>query len=422
MIRLSIPILAATAQPAATQAASADVATPLIRSSAGLLAVLLAVLAIIFVADRHPKIGRLFKIIPALVFCYFLPTLLSNCGVIPAEAALYKWVKNFVLPGSLVLLTLSLDVRGIVALGPKAVIMLLTGTAGVVIGGPLALWLWQGVLPEDAWQVMAYLAGSWIGGGANAVALQQNFGASNAAIAPIIVVDVAVANVWMGVLLFLAGRHERVDRWFGGDTTAITALEEKMHAFQQRVTRVPTMTDIMVILALAFGVAWGSHVLGQTIAAHQPEFMGRFLGAFAWKVMLATTVGTMLSFTRARNLEGVGASRMGSVMIYLLVATIGAGADFTKLGEAAEYLWLGATWILIHIIILLAVGKLIRAPFFFIAVGSQANIGGAASAPVVAGAFNPVLAPVGVLLAIAGYVLGTYAGLVCIWICRYVVT
>jgi len=422
MMRLNILAQAATTQAAATQAATEDVVVPLIQSSAGLLAVLLAVLAIIFAADRHPKIGKLFKIIPALVFCYFVPTLLSTYGVIPAEADLYKWVKNFVLPASLVLLTLSLDVRGILALGPKAVIMLLAGTAGVVIGGPIALWLWQGVLPEDAWQVMAYLAGSWIGGGANAVALQQNFGASNAAIAPIIVVDVAVANVWMGLLLYLAGRHERVDKWFGGDTTAITALENKMQAFQERVMRIPTMTDIMVILAVAFGVAWVSHVLGQAIAAHQPTFMNDFLGSFAWKVILATTVGTILSFTRARNLEGVGASRLGSVMIYLLVATIGAAANFKKLGESTEYLWLGATWILFHIIILLAVGKLIRAPFFFVAVGSQANIGGAASAPVVAGAFNPVLAPVGVLLAIAGYVLGTYAGLVCIWICRWMVT
>ncbi len=411
----------ATTQEVTTQAAANAVTEPLITSSAGLLAILLAVLAIIFAADRHPKIGRLFKIIPALVFCYFVPTLLSTYKVIPDEAELYKWVKGFVLPASLVLLTLSLDVRGILALGPKAIIMLLAGTAGVVIGGPLALWLWQGVLPEDAWQVMAYLAGSWIGGGANAVALQQNFGASNAAIAPIIVVDVAVANVWMGLLLYLAGRHERVDRWFGGDASAIVALEKKMEAFHQRVMRIPTMPDVMVILALGFGVAWVSHVLGQAIATHQPEFMNNFLGAFAWKVILATTAGTILSFTRARNLEGVGASRLGSVMIYLLVATIGAAANFEKLAEAAEYLWLGATWITFHIIILLVVGKLIRAPFFFIAVGSQANIGGAASAPVVAGAFNPVLAPVGVLLAIAGYVLGTYAGLVCIWVCRWVV-
>ena len=298
--------------------------------------------------------------------------------------------------------------------------MLLAGTFGIVIGGPIALFIWQHWLPDDAWRVIAFLAGSWIGGGANAVALQQNFGASDAAIAPIIIVDVAVANVWMGLLLFMAGRQERVDRWFGGDTSAITALEEKMRDYQRRVARTATLTDLLTILAVGFVVAWLSHVFGARIAAGQPAFLADFLGAFAWKVILATTVGMLLSFTRARSLEGAGASKIGSVMIYLLVASIGAKADFSRLSEAGYYVAMGATWILIHIIVLLTVGKLIRAPFFFVAVGSQANVGGAASAPIVAGAFNPVLAPVGVLLAIAGYVLGTYCGLICISMCRWV--
>ncbi len=399
---------------------------PLIQSEAGVLAVLLVVLALIFWTSQQRGIGAIYKVVPALVFCYFVPTTLSTCGIIPVECELYKWVKHFVLPASLLLLTLSLDVRGIVRLGPKAGIMLLAGTAGVVIGGPAALWLWQSKLPADAWQPMAYLAGSWIGGGANAVALQKVFGASNAAISPIIVVDVAVANVWMGVLLFLAGRHAAVDRWFGGDTSAITLLERKMEDFQARVSRVPSLADLLVILAMGFALAWVAHVVGLRMM-DVPFFaylMDKgFLNAFGWKIVIVTTVGMVLSFTRARNLEGAGASRIGSVMIYLLVACIGAGADFNRLiePEARYYLAMGATWMLFHIVILLTVGKLIRAPFFFVAVGSQANIGGAASAPIVASAFNPVLAPVGVLLAIAGYVLGTYGGLICINVCRWVV-
>lgn len=416
---MSVSVLLADA-PAAL-ASAGDV---LIQDSAGILAVLLAVLAIIFRLAEHRVWGRLFKIIPALVFCYFIPTALSTAGIIPVECELYEWVKHFVLPACLLLLTLSLDVKGILRLGPKAGIMLLAGTAGVVIGGPIALLIWQHHLPEEAWRVMAYLAGSWIGGGANAVSLQKTFGASDAAISPIIVVDVAIANVWMGVLLFLAGRHAAVDRWFGGDTSAITALERRMEDFQERVARIPSVKDLMTILALGFMAAWLAHLAGRQMMEY--ELFARYddyLGAFAWKVIIITTVGVVLSFTRVRMLEGAGASKIGSVMIYLLVACIGAGADFKQLmdEEARYYLALGATWMLIHVIILLAVGKLIRAPFFFVAVGSQANIGGAASAPIVAGAFNPVLAPVGVLLAIAGYVLGTYAGIACINICRLIV-
>ncbi|MBN2559699.1 MAG: DUF819 family protein [Phycisphaerae bacterium] len=399
---------------------------PLVQDPAGVLAILLTVLAIIFWMTTRPASGRVFKVIPALVFCYFVPTALSTGRIIPVRCELYEWVKGFVLPASLLLLTLSLDVKGILRLGPKAVIMLLAGTAGVVVGGPVALAIWQGKLPDEAWRMMSYLAGSWIGGGANAVALQKTFGASDAAISPIIVVDVAVANVWMGVLLFLAGRHARVDRWFGGDTSAIVALERRMEAFQERVSRIPTLPDQVMILALGFGFAWLAHVAGARLLEFafiaNLEERG-FLNAFGWKIVIVTTVGVLLSFTRARWLEGAGASRIGSVMIYLLVACIGAGADFRRLlqGEAGYYLLLGVTWMLIHIVVLLAIARLIRAPFFFVAVGSQANIGGAASAPVVAGAFNPALAPVGVLLAIAGYVLGTYAGWVCIQICRVVV-
>jgi len=394
---------------------------PLIADPAGLLAVLLTVLAIIFWAQSHRVGGRLFKIVPSVVFCYFVPTALSGFGVIPNESPMYEWVKQFILPASLVLLTLSLDIPAIMRLGPKALIVMLAGTLGIMLGGPIALAIWQHWLPDDAWRRMSYLAGSWIGGGANAVALQKTFGVSDAAISPIIVVDVAVANVWTGVLLYLAGRSARVDRWLKADASSIRILEHEIQDFQDSVTRPASLRDLLYVVALGFGFAYLGHAAGKWIMGH--EFfarLGDYLNAFAWKVIIATTAGVAMSFTRLRTLEGAGASKIGSLMLYLLIACIGAGADFRRLTESGAFLGLGLTWILIHIACVVVVGKLLRAPFFFIAVGSQANIGGAASAPIVAGAFNPVLAPVGVLLAILGYVLGTYGGLVCVNLCRLI--
>ena len=394
---------------------------PLIADPAGLLAVLLTVLAIIFWAQSHRVGGRLFKIVPSVVFCYFVPTALSGFGVIPNESPMYEWVKQFILPASLVLLTLSLDIPAIMRLGPKALIVMLAGTLGIMLGGPIALAIWQHWLPDDAWRRMSYLAGSWIGGGANAVALQRTFGVSDAAISPIIVVDVAVANVWTGVLLYLAGRSARVDRWLKADASSIRILEHEIQDFQDSVTRPASLRDLLYVVALGFGFAYLGHAAGKWIMGH--EFfarLGDYLNAFAWKVIIATTAGVAMSFTRLRTLEGAGASKIGSLMLYLLIACIGAGADFRRLTESGAFLGLGLTWILIHIACVVVVGKLLRAPFFFIAVGSQANIGGAASAPIVAGAFNPVLAPVGVLLAILGYVLGTYGGLVCVNLCRLI--
>lgn len=417
--------------------AAAEIATtPIVEHEAGLLAVLLGVLACIFWATQHPATRGIFKIVPSLVFCYFVPTLLTTLGVIPERAALYTWIKDFLLPASLLLLVLSLDVRGILRLGPKAVIMLLAGTTGVVIGGPIALWICMRVLPEgwalppDAWQGMAALSGSWIGGGANYIAIGQSAQASEKMMGLMVIPDVLVANIWMGVLLFLAGKQHAIDARTGANAQAIRDLEDRMTDFHERVNRVPSLPDLMMIFALGFVGSWLSYKggiwLDGVLASHGENgaaWVGVFreiISAKTWKFILVTTFGIVLSFTAVRNLEGAGASKIGSVMLYLLVACIGAGADFNLIKDAPGLVVVGFVWMAIHVIVLLAVAKVIRAPIFFVAVGSQANIGGAASAPVVASAFHPSLAPVGVLLAVAGYVLGTYAGLICMSLLKYV--
>ncbi len=132
-----------------------------------------------------------------------------------------------------------------------------------------------------------------------------------------------------------------------------------------------------------------------------------------WIVVIATTLGVFLSFTRAKELEGAGASKIGSVFIYILVATIGMHMDIMAVFDDPGLFLVGLTWMLFHVILLTIVAKLIKAPYFFVAVGSTANVGGAASAPVIAAAFHPALAPVGVLLAVLGYVLGTYGAYLC---------
>lgn len=414
-------------------AASAN-ETILINTPPGVLAILLGILGVVFYAASRPVVGRLFKVIPALIFCYFVPTLFSTpwsfvdaagndaiFRVIPNASPLFDFVKKIVLPASLFLFTLNLDLKGIIRLGPKAGGMLLAGTLGVVIGGPIAVWMWQSQMPPDGQLPLAYLAGSWIGGGANAIALQKSFNVTDAAISPIIVVDVFIANCWMAVLLFFAGKPKGIDRILGGDTSAIDDLTKRMEDYHDAVKRHATIGDILAILALSFGGAWISGVAADALMSI--DFFARgsdYVGAFAWKVIFVTILGVVCSFTKMRTLEGAGASRFGGVMIYLLVACIGAGADFSRIFEARGYMLIGATWMIIHITVLLIAAKLMKAPFFFVAVGSKANIGGAASAPVVAGAFNPVLAPVGALLAIAGYVLGTFAGLLCVNLMNFV--
>lgn len=384
----------------------------MIREPLQILAVLLGVLAILFALNRHPRFGKLFRVVPLLVFAYFVPALLSNTGVIPIESPLYDFIKKWLLPASLVLLTLSVDVPAIVRLGKPAVVMFLTATVGIVIGGPIAYLLLGSLVPEalgdQAWKGLAALSGSWIGGGANFVAIGESVGAEASTLGMMVVVDVAVANVWMAVLLWFAGRERAIDEKLGADRQALEALRTRMAEFQADTARPTNLPDLLIMLALAIGASVGATV----VAKRLPE-IGDIVSTFTWVVILVTAVGVAASFTRLRQLEGAGASSVGSVLLYLLVASIGAHAEFRRLLEAPALVAVGAVWISIHAVLLLVVQRWVKAPVFFLAVGSQANVGGAASAPIVAAAFSPALAPVGILLAVAGYVLGTYGGIVC---------
>ena len=382
--------------------------TALINNSFGLLAVLFIIPAIIFLVDSHAKYGKIFKVVPPLVFAYFIPTILTALDIIPSEAIVYKQIKTYVLPASLLLLTLAVDIKGIIRLGSKALIMFFSGTLGVVIGGPIALFLFKNQLPDEIWRGMAALAGSWIGGGANFIAIGKSVGATDAMLGLMVVVDVLVANIWTGILLYLAGRYKSIDKRLNADNTMIEELKEKVIKFQNKTNRISTTTDYMVIMALAFGGAWIAYLLGNAL----PE-IGDIISHTTWKIIIITTLGVIFSFTKIRNLEGAGASKLGTVMLYLLIGVIGAAADLREVIQYPYLFAMGMTWILVHIIIMITVMKLIKAPLFFMAVGSQANIGGAASAPIVASAFHPALATVGVMLGIAGYVVGTYAALIC---------
>ncbi len=398
--------------------------TALIQNDAVLFGVLMAILGLVFYTkqSQHPFWKKFYSVVPALLMCYFLPSLLNTFNLAdPDHSQLYYVASRFLLPAALVLLTLSIDLKGIVRLGPKAIILFFTGTIGIIIGGPIAFSLVRSLFPEafadgaaeEIWRGMTTLAGSWIGGGANQAAMKEVWQVSDAAFGKMVAVDVVWANVWMAVLLFMAQRAEAIDRWIGADTSAIEALKKKMETFQQQNARPVNLNDLMFIAAIAFAVTGASHALANWFAPwienHAPLLQKFSLASpFFWLIVLATTGGLVLSFTRARKLEGAGASAVGSVFIYILVATIGLKMDITTIFDDPVVFLIGAVWISVHAVLLLTVAWFLKAPVFLMAVGSQANVGGAASAPVVAAAFHPALAPVGVLLAVLGYAVGTY--------------
>lgn len=401
----------------------------LITNQASVLGLLMLVLGAVFYTHQsaHPFWKGFYKYVPALLLCYFIPSLLNSFGVIDgSDNTLYYVASRFLLPAALVLLTLKLDLKAIAGLGPKALIMFFTGTLGIVIGAPIALLvtsalfpeLLNGNGPEAVWRGMTTVAGSWIGGGANQTAMKEIWGVGDNIFSAMIAVDVIVANIWMACLLFMAGRAKQIDAANGADTSAIESLKEKMAHWHATNARIPDLNDLMFIVAIGFGVTGIAHIGADILA---PYFEVNFPALdkyslhskFFWLIVLATAIGIILSMTRVAKVEEAGASKIGSAFIYVLVASIGMHMDIKAILDSPVYFLLGGIWMLVHASLMLLVAKLIKAPLFFMAVGSQANVGGAASAPVVASAFHPSLAPVGVLLAVLGYAVGT----VMAWLC-----
>ncbi|MFY0643766.1 MAG: DUF819 family protein [Bacteroidia bacterium] len=377
--------------------------------------------------------SKFYKYVPALLMCYMVPAVFNTVGLISSDISeTYTMAKNYLLPAALVLMTLSIDLKSVFNLGSKALIMFFTATVGVIIGGPLAILIVQTFAPETvggvgfdaAWRGLATLAGSWIGGGANQAAMLEMYQYNEERYAAMVLVDIVVANIWMAFLLLGVGRNARIDKWLKADSSAIEALKNKVETFAKSIERKATLSDIMVILGIGFGATALAHLISELAVssfAEIPALADSVLSSgFFWIVVMATTIGLVLSFTKARNYEGAGASKIGSVFVYILVATIGMKMDILKIFDDPLIILVGLIWMAIHVGLLVIVAKIIRAPFFFLAVGSKANIGGAASAPVVAAAFHPALATVGVLLAVLGYALGTYGAIFCAELMRVV--
>ena len=421
--------------------------SPLFTDDTIVFGLLMLMLGFVFYTSTSvkPYWQKFYKYIPALLMAYMLPGVLTTLGIIAPEwtkitesgeviegsSQVYYISSRYLLPAALVLMTLSIDLKAIYNLGPKALIMFLTGTVGIIIGGPIAVLLVSIVSPEtvggagpDAvWRGLATLAGSWIGGGANQAAMLEIYGYNTENYAGMVIVDIVVANIWMAILILGIGKSEKIDKWLKADTSAIEVLKEKVSNYAAGISRNPSLADYMVILGIAFTVVGISHFGASGISSFlksnfdavsdTTSAMSSFGSQFFWMISIATVLGIALSFTRFKQYEGAGASKLGSVFIWILVASIGMKMDLTKIADNPGLIIVGLIWMIIHVALMFLIAKIIRAPYFFLAVGSKANIGGAASAPVVAAAFHPSLATVGVLLAVFGYVVGTYGAMFC---------
>ncbi len=378
---------------------------PLIQDPTAVLVYLVSLIGLIYYVKEQNWAKKVFDIIPPVIWVYFLPMISTTLGITPEQSDLYGWVKTYLLPAALIMLLLSADVRAIAKLGPKAIGTMLAGTLGIVLGGVISIAIFGAWLPADAWQGMGALSGSWIGGSTNMVAIGTSIGVRDELFGVMIIVDTIVGYGWMGIVIFISAFQSRLDKWNRVTNSPVDSLTEHLATSDNKKPEPLTFPSLVFILVLGLGLGFVCLEVGKML----PD-LGKVVTSFGWTVILVSLLGLGLSFTPVAKLEKQGASHVGNLFLYLLLATIGAKADLRAITEAPLFLAVGVVWISVHATILFSVGRLLKAPMFLIATSSQANIGGVVSAPIVASVYQKGMAPVGLLMGVLGNILGLYFG------------
>ena len=384
----------------------------LISSPGGVLAVLAAVAAFFFLIAQTTR-AKIFNFLPPLLFIYATPVFLSNLSiggqtVIPTKSIIYSGLSQYVLPVFIVLMLIKVNVPAVVKVMGKGVLVMIMGTAGVMVGGVVAYIAVHGWLPGDSWKGFGTLAGSWIGGTANMLATKEMLGASEAQLGLAVVADNVIYIVWLPLLLMSRDFADRFNKWARVPADRIAAMDAAAEMYVEE-DHAPNMQQYLYLAAVVFGVAAVGNALAAPIAgwiADQSDTLAGIFSETTARILIVTTLALILSTTPASRLPN--STAMGTALIYLFVAGMGARAEVAGLVDAPAFVLGAFIWIFIHGIFMLAGARIFRVDVHSVAIASAANIGAAASAPIVAAHHRPNLVPASILLALLGYAMGNY--------------
>jgi uncharacterized membrane protein len=377
--------------------------------------VLAAIEALVLCLSRHGRTARFFDFLPAVFWIYFLPMLAATCGVLDPKSPVYGLITTWLLPASLVLLLLPVDLAAILRLGPMALAMFFIGAAGIIAGAVLSFALFSPLIGSEFWSGFGALSASWTGGSANMIAVKEALSVPDAVFAPMVIVDTIVPYLWMGIMIALVGLQPAFDRWVRADRSVLENLGERAAGHLAAAGGRRTFGGICLALLVALTAGTAAQLAGRQLPR-----LGDLVTGYTWTIMLATILGILLSLSPLRKLERSGATRTGYDLLYFVLTAIGAKASVASIGSALILIGAGLLIVAVHALVLLLGARLLRAPLFLVAAASQANIGGVASAPVVAEVYHPGLASVGLLLAILGNIVGTWLGILCGQLCRMI--
>jgi len=376
----------------------------MIENGFSYLALLIMVASSLVYIEQRYK-WRFFDYLPAVVIIYFSVMMLSTLGVwdtknIEIKSA-YSSIKSNILPAMIFLLLLHADLRQIKQLGKKMLLTFLLATGSIALGFIGMFALFHRLFEPDAWRAFAALCGSWMGGTANMVAIQGALNVPDSKMGYALLIDSVNYSVYIMILLALVPLAHRFNHWSGADTSSIDAVGEKLSLAKGREPI--TFHSLFLLLGVALLVS----AMSQIVAIYLPT--NDFVTTNTWIVIIATVVGVSFAMTPFGKMAG--SSELGNILLYTMVALIASRANFTEMSQAPLYVVAGFVIIAIHAILMISFAKLFKLDLFTLGVASLANIGGVASAPILAGAYSKALIPIGVLMAMMGYILGTFGGL-----------
>ena len=352
---------------------------PYFHTPIALITFLLLIESAVLYLASHKQFSKYFDVLPSVFWIYFLPMLASSFGLIDAKAAIYGKITTYILPMALFLLLMTVDIRAILRLGGKALVMFFIGAFGIMLGMAVVFALFKGIIGVQFAGGFAALSASWTGGSANMIAVKEALAVPDQVFLPMVIMDTIVPYVWMAIMVACVGFAPAFDHFNRSDRTVLDDLNQRIKDTKAIKVRKLTLTMVFILYILAFLGGSLSIWLGHFL----PEIRG-IISSYAWTIIVVSCLGILLSFTPARKLEEYGTNKAGYFLLYFVLTAIGARASISNIGSAFLLIGAGFLVVIIHAIVLLIATRLLRAPLFLAAVASQANVGGVASAPVVA--------------------------------------
>ena len=374
------------------------------------IALLFFVSGIVIYLEKKFKNGIFFKYIPALVIIYFGAMILSTLGVwdmnVESVSKARSVLKDAILPSMIFLMLLRADLRDIAKLGPRMIISFFTATFTIMIGFVVAFLIFKGSLASNAPLTFGALAGSWVGGTQNMVAVQQAVGLEGSGMGYTLLIDSIDYSIWIMFLLFLVPFANKFNKWTKADTSKIDNINEHLTAKFSTISKEITFQDIFFLLSVSLGVTAVTGIMGNELVK-VPALA--FMGATGWTIIITTILGVIFAMTPLARIPG--SPEVSNVLLYMLIGLIASNANFLELTQAPAYILAGFVILIIHGVLMAIIGKVFKLDLFTCGIASLSNIGGVASSPVLAAAYSQSLVPIAVLMALIGVITGTFFGI-----------